>query len=83
MIEPITLSAIYIVVWWLCLFVVLPFGVHNQIDETGEIVRGSDPGAPVRPLWLRRLLVTTLLAIPATALVLWGISIPWLQEYWS
>ncbi len=53
--------AIFFVIWWLCLFVVLPFGVKSQ-HESGEIVPGSDPGAPQQPLLLRRALATTLLA---------------------
>ena len=54
--------AIFFIIWWLCLFVVLPFGVRSQ-HEAEDIVPGSDPGAPHRPLLLRRALATTLLAI--------------------
>jgi predicted secreted protein len=53
--------AIFFIIWWLCLFVVLPFGVKSQ-HEGREIVPGSDPGAPQQPLLLRRALATTLLA---------------------
>jgi predicted secreted protein len=53
--------AIFFIIWWLCLFVVLPFGVKSQ-HETQEIVPGSDPGAPHKPMLLRRVLATTLLA---------------------
>ena len=73
MLAPATFIAIYVIVWWVCLFIVLPFGVRNQVD-TGEIVPGTEPGAPVSPRWWRRVLYTTLLSIPMTAL--------WLQEYW-
>ncbi|HLL27573.1 MAG TPA: DUF1467 family protein [Xanthobacteraceae bacterium] len=55
------LAAVYFVVWWLVLFTVLPWGVHSQ-HETGEISPGSDPGAPTRPLLLRKAIVTTLIA---------------------
>jgi predicted secreted protein len=82
MIAPATFFAIYFVVWWISLFLVLPFGVRNQAD-TGDIVPGSEPGAPLRPMWRRRVLWTTLLSIPITALLLWGLSSPLLQEYWS
>lgn len=82
MIAPATFFAIYFVVWWVCLFVVLPFGVKNQIDA-GSYVQGTDPGAPVAPMWWRRVLWTTLLSIPVTALLLWAVSNPTLQEYWS
>jgi predicted secreted protein len=82
MIAPATFAAIYFVVWWICLFIVLPFGVRNQVDA-GEIVRGTDPGAPVHPKWWWRVLWTTLLSIPVTALLLWALSSPLLQQYWS
>lgn len=38
--------AIYFLIWWTALFVVLPWGVRSQVD-TGEVVPGSEPGAPV------------------------------------
>lgn len=53
--------AIYLVIWWLCLFVVLPFGVKSQ-HEADEIAPGTDAGAPVTPHLLRRAAATTLLA---------------------
>ena len=77
-----TYIAIYFVVWWLCLFLVLPFGVRNQVD-TGEYVQGTERGAPVTVMWWRRVLWTTLLSIPMTALILWLVSNPVLQRYWS
>jgi predicted secreted protein len=82
MLSPATFIAIYGIVWWVCLFIVLPFGVRNQVDA-GEIVKGSEPGAPTTPRWWRRVLHTTLLSIPVTALLLWALSNPVLQEYWS
>ena len=76
-----SMVAIYFVVWWLCLFAVLPFNVRNQVDA-GEVFKGSEPGAPaVLRLW-PKLLITTLLAGVVTALLFWGLSNPLLQEYW-
>jgi predicted secreted protein len=57
--------AIFVVVWWIVLFMVLPFGVTR--DESP--VAGADPGAPARPYMLRKVLVTTVLA----GLITWGI----------
>lgn len=78
----VTVLAIYFIVWWLCLFLVLPFRVKNQID-IGEIVPGSERGAPagIFRFW-PKLLITTLLAAFVTALLLWGLSNPLLREYW-
>ncbi len=53
--------AIYFVVWWLVLFAVLPFGVRSQ-HEGGEIIPGSDPGAPVLAAMRPKLLWTTLIS---------------------
>ena len=80
---PITsMIAIYVVVWWLCLFTVLPFRVHNQVDA-GEWTHGTERGAPaILRLW-PKLLITTLLAAVVTALLFWGLSSPLLREYWS
>ena len=38
--------AIYFVLWWVVLFVTLPFGVRSQ-HEDGEGIPGTDPSAPV------------------------------------
>jgi predicted secreted protein len=56
-----TYAAIYFLIWWLTLFAVLPWGVRNQ-EEAGEVVPGSDPGAPaIHRLW-GKLGWTTLIA---------------------
>lgn len=59
--------AIYLIVWWLVFFAVLPFGVRSQHEEGGTEGEGRDPGAPVRPLLLRKVLATTLIAAIAWA----------------
>ena len=78
----VTVIAIYFIVWWICLFLVLPFRVKNQID-VGEHVPGSERGAPagIFRFW-PKLLATTLLAAVVTGLIFWGVSNPFLREYW-
>jgi predicted secreted protein len=56
-----TALAIYFVIWWIALFVVLPLGVHSQ-HESGEVAPGSDPGAPVLPDLKRKVVWTTVVA---------------------
>ena len=54
--------AIYFIIWWLVLFLVLPFGIRNA-HETGETVEeGNEPGAPVNPHLVRKVIITTVLA---------------------
>jgi predicted secreted protein len=53
--------AIYFIIWWLALFVVLPWGIRSQ-EESGDIAPGSDPGAPAVPRLMAKLIWTTLVA---------------------
>ena len=82
--SPVTILsylAIYVIVWMVCLFAVLPWGAQSQADA-GDIVHGTDPGAPARFNIWKKLLVTTVLAFVVVALIAWGISNPILQRYW-
>ena len=56
-----TMFAIYFVLWWVVLFLTLPFGVRSQHEE-GEGAPGTDPGAPVMPRMARKLLWTTIIS---------------------
>ena len=53
--------AIYFVLWWIVLFVTLPFGVRSQ-HEDGDSAPGTDPGAPVKTQMGRKLIWTTLIS---------------------
>ena len=53
--------ATYFVIWWVSLFAVLPFGVQSQ-QEAGEVVPGSESGAPVKPMLLKKVIANTVLA---------------------
>ena len=53
-----TAFAIYFVLWWIVLFVTLPFGVRSQ-HEDGASVPGTDPGAPIASQMGRKLIWTT------------------------
>jgi predicted secreted protein len=56
-----TAFAIYFVIWWIVLFLTLPFGVRSQ-HEDGEGAPGTDPGAPVAALMGRKLIWTTVIS---------------------
>ncbi len=78
----ISYAALYFILWWLCLFIVLPFGARNQADA-GEVVKGTEPGAPVLFRLWPRLLATSILAAVLLVLVMWGLSNPYVQRYWQ
>jgi len=54
--------AIYFVVWWITLFVTLPFGVRSQ-HEDGDGSPGTDPGAPTLARMGSKLIWTTVLSM--------------------
>jgi predicted secreted protein len=56
-----TAAAIYFIIWWVTLFAVLPWGVRSQA-ESGEVVPGSDPGAPAIPHLRGKLIWTTIVS---------------------
>jgi predicted secreted protein len=56
-----TAIAIYFIIWWVMLFAVLPWGVRSQ-HETGDVAKGTDPGAPSIPHLKAKLVWTTFVA---------------------
>lgn len=52
-----TLTAIYIIVWWVVLFIVLPLGMNQGSQARPE--DGGDWGAPQRPNLRRKFITTT------------------------
>jgi len=72
--------ALYIVIWWLTLFAVLPFGVKTQA-EAGEVVAGTPESAPSVPRIRRALLINTVVAAITFALVWTALEYDWLGLY--
>jgi predicted secreted protein len=60
--------AIYIFIWWITLFAVLPFGVRTQ-HEDGSVVPGTPESAPAQQRMLRIFLINTLVASVVFAIV--------------
>jgi len=53
--------AIYVLIWWVVLFAMLPIGVRTQAEE-GEVSPGTAESAPHRPRLLPKMLATTVVA---------------------
>ena len=52
---------VYISIWWIVFFSILPIGIKSQnIKFTGELY-GNDRGAPKNPQIGKRFLITTLI----------------------
>src|SRR5271169_4938582 len=64
-----TAVAVFVLIWWVVLFAVLPWGVRSQHeggagpnDPTEPIAPGTDPGAPANLRLGQKLLWTTLVS---------------------
>ncbi len=63
-----SLLVMYLIIWWVVLFAVLPIGVKGQA-ESEDIVKGSEPGAPVDSQIKKKFIITSVIAT-----VIWVIS---------
>ena len=63
-------TVVFVIVWWLVLFMVLPFGAAPP----AEVEPGMAASAPAKPRIAIKLAITTVLAALLTGLVLWLIA---------
>jgi predicted secreted protein len=63
--------AIYFVIWWITLFVVLPFGVKNSGEADQAVEEGHDAGAPVSHGLKWKAGVTTVIATVVFVILYW------------
>lgn len=62
-------AVIFIILWWVVFFAVLPWGVKGRWECEDDGVKGAEPGAPVTPDLKRKMLWTTGIALPLWALI--------------
>ena len=62
--------AIYGIIWFLTLFMVLPWGVVSQA-EYGEVQPGSSESAPASPLIWQKVVISTGLSVVFYLIVYW------------
>ncbi len=67
--------AVYLVIWWLVIFMVLPWG--NQAVDAADVARGHASSAPRKPRLATKLAVTTVIAG-----VLWAIVYVVMDQGW-
>ena len=61
-----TVAAVFFIIWWTVLFIVLPLGYRSQ-EEDGEVALGTVESAPTRFRGGRVLLLTTVISIAVHA----------------
>ena len=57
---------IFLILWWLVLFITLPFGVKRDVD----VQHGNDPGAPRKTMLKKKIFLTTIITFFVTLLII-------------
>ena len=52
---------VYVMIWWIVFFSILPVGIQSNKESFKERLEGSDPGAPKNPNILKKFLITTII----------------------
>jgi len=52
---------VYVLIWWIIFFSVLPVGIQSNKEKFREKIEGVDPGAPNNPKIARKFLITTII----------------------
>lgn len=80
--NPLTVGAIYLTLWWTVLFVVLPLGSRSHHEENTLAPGGGDPGSPVNHNMKRKLWTTTWVSAVLFVVLMIALRLFWpgLQE---
>lgn len=65
---------VYVIAWWLVFFMTLPIGVKPPHEAGEEVIEGNDPGAPVKPLLLYKVIAASVIAAIISVIVFWIIQ---------
>ena len=52
---------VYVMLWWIIFFSVLPIGIQSNKEVFKEKIEGMDPGAPKNPKIAKKFFITTLI----------------------
>ncbi len=72
--------AIYMILWWLVLFTMLPLGRRSMDSvEAADVVKGHDSGAPQKPWLPLKMLATTVISGILFAAFWWAWTHGWIN----
>ena len=52
---------VYVLIWWIIFFSVLPVGIQSNKEKFKERIEVIDPGAPNNPKIAKKFLITTII----------------------
>ena len=75
--DPVGAIVVFVISWWLSFFCVLPIGVQGQFEDDGEVIEGTEEGAPKEPMLKKKAIWATIGAVVLTAIAHFFV-VPWL-----
>ena len=66
---------IYVIIWWIIFFSVLPIGIQSNKEVFREKLEGIDPGAPKNPKIVKKFLITTIMTTIIFVLIYYLVKI--------
>ena len=66
---------VYVMIWWIVFFSVLPIGIKSKKEVFKEKIGGIDPGAPKNPKIGKKFLITTLITTLIFAVIYYLVEI--------
>ena len=66
---------VYVMIWWIIFFSVLPVGIQSNKEVFKEKIEGMDPGATKNPNIVKKFLLTTLITSLIFAVIYYLVEI--------
>ncbi len=73
--SPFLAVAIYLILWWLSFFTVLPIGAQSSHEAGEEVVAGAERGAPRQHGLRNKIILATAIAAVLWLGVAWAVSV--------
>jgi len=70
---------VYVMIWWIIFFSVLPIGVQSNKEVFKEKIEGMDPGAPKNPKIAKKFFITTLITTIIFAVIYYLVKFDFLN----
>ena len=70
---------VYVMIWWIIFFSVLPIGIQSNKEVFMEKIEGIDPGAPKNPNIIKKFVMTTLITTLIFGLIYYLVDIEFLN----
>ena len=70
---------VYISIWWIVFFSVLPVGIKSENKEFKSKLQGNDPGAPKNPNIGKKFFITTIITTVLFLVIYYLVAINYLN----